>query len=390
LAADSNGNYTFIQTDYVQYDITLDGAIKIGAKTYTMASSYNPGACDRSNAFHLVVVNRENPDVLIANNSYCTAQYDAAIAGLIQDLEGVLGHEDQLVFIASNGHPIPTNWDFYNCTNPPATCQAGDGDARIQRLANDIARLGGYFETMVYLTPKDTYSLVGAPPPPIGTPGASNRARESSSVYPDSPTGELHGVLARGLRGNWYSPLDADPTGQANLGLYNLLAQAPVPFPLLANKGQLDAFQYISNVLCDGTDCNVRNQYSNTGSVISTYLITLTAMSDPSTNTPCPDKNPTSAFCIVRSQLLTELRYVATIRAFNDNLNDLWATTGTVSIFKLLDTSNTIIATLKPPPTASVPNLVEPIVSFFLGLASELPVVGRVAGIVPILPSISQ
>ncbi|MBV8773180.1 MAG: Ig-like domain repeat protein, partial [Deltaproteobacteria bacterium] len=70
LAADSNGNYTFIQTDYVQYDITLDGAIKIGAKTYTMASSYNPGACDRSNAFHLVVVNRENPDVLIANNSY--------------------------------------------------------------------------------------------------------------------------------------------------------------------------------------------------------------------------------------------------------------------------------------------------------------------------------
>ena len=43
LATDSNGNYTFIQTDYVQYDITTDGTIKIGGTPYTVADSYKPG-----------------------------------------------------------------------------------------------------------------------------------------------------------------------------------------------------------------------------------------------------------------------------------------------------------------------------------------------------------
>lgn len=367
LAADSNNKYTFIQPDYVRYDITTDGTIKIGATTYTSAGSYRTNGCDGSNAFHLVVVSREAPDSLIANNSYCTAQSDAQIKNFVTDLKGVVGHEDELVFIASNGHPIPANWNF-----------GTDGDARIYPLAKEIAELGGYFETMVYLTPKDTYSLVGAAAPPIGTADAESRARESSSVYPDHPTGELHGVLARRLRGDWYSPLDADPTGLANLDFYKILAQPPVPFPLLDSK-ELAAFKSISKDLC-GPGCNVRNQYANTNASIASYYSTLLTRGDPVYG-DC-SKNPATPFCIVRQQLLTEFQYVENIRNFNDNLTTLWSTSGTVTIFSLLNVSNIITAQLpKLKPSASVPNLVEPIVSFFLGLASELPVVGRVAGI---------
>ncbi len=378
LAVDSNGNYTFIQTDYIQYDMTTDGTIKIGAKTYKVADSYKPGCNgDTSNSFHLVIVDRESLQFgpVPVDNTYCTARSDNEINRLFYDIRNVIGNnEGLLVFIASNGHPIPANWNF-----------GTDGDARIYSLAQEIAQLGGYFETMVYLTPQDTYSLVGAAAPPIGTPDAGNLARESSSVYPDHPAGELHGVLARGARGNWYSPLDADPTGQANLGFYQILAQTPVPFPVPAsnNNAQLGAFQYISSQLC-GTDCNVRNKYPDTNTSINSYLTELTeltGMNDPSTNAACPQQNPTSAFCIVRQQLLSEFKYVVNIRAFGDNLTTLWATSGTISIFELLKASNDITSTLKPPPQASAPNLVEPIVSFFLGLASELPVVGKIAGI---------
>ena len=37
LAPDSNGNYAFIQTDFIRYDIKLNGDITIGKKTYTVA-----------------------------------------------------------------------------------------------------------------------------------------------------------------------------------------------------------------------------------------------------------------------------------------------------------------------------------------------------------------
>ena len=39
LATDSNGNYAFIQTDFIRYDIGLNGDITVGNKTYTVANS---------------------------------------------------------------------------------------------------------------------------------------------------------------------------------------------------------------------------------------------------------------------------------------------------------------------------------------------------------------
>jgi hypothetical protein len=148
LAQDSNGNYAFIRTDYVRYDITTDGTIKIGNKSYPVAAAYKP-YCDAaaSDSLHLLVVDRESPDVGIANNAYCTGQNPSRLGDMAKDLTGVAA-EGELVFIATNGHPIPADWNF-----------GTDGDARVYPLAQQIARRGGYFETMVYLTPNDRLPL---------------------------------------------------------------------------------------------------------------------------------------------------------------------------------------------------------------------------------------
>ena len=247
LAPDSSGNYAFIQTDFIRYDIKLNGDITIGKKTYTVANSYRVN-CDGQNAFHLVIVDREDPTTVIADNTYCTAASDNEIERIKGDLRTLTANfsdETRLVFLGSNGKPIPGNWNF-----------GTNGDGRIYPLAQMINALGGHWETMVYLTPNDTYSLVGASWQPPGTQGALKRGRESSSVYPEvsagkRPSGELHGVLARSGRGNWYKPLNADPSGYANLGFYEVLATPSAPFPHPVGAAEVAAFQYINSKLCD-------------------------------------------------------------------------------------------------------------------------------------------
>ena len=379
LAKDSRGNYKFIQTDYIKYDLIVngsgageDGTIKIGGNSYTVAGSNKFPICTSSNGFHLVVVNREVPGTLLENGSYCTAEADSEITHFVTDLSNLVNSETNLVFIASFGHPIPANWNF-----------GTDGDARIYPLARLIAELGGYWETMVYLTPEDTFSLVGATAPPAGTPDALKRGRESSSVYPGHPSGEMHGVLARGLRGNWYRPLNAEYKGLANLGLYDVLAIPSSSFPHPVNAAEVKAFQQIATQLCPTCqNYNPRNDYPDTNIVIANYQTTLQGMIDPNGGGACPEgTQQTTPFCIVLQQLLTEFAYVADIRAFNGNLQTVWAGSGSLTISNMLKAYNTIEPTINPPPSSSAPSLVDPLVNFFLGLGSLLPEVGPLFGL---------
>ncbi len=339
FAPDSNGKYTFIETDYVRYDITPDGTITINGTAWTAAASFRNGGCDVSNSFRLVVADRATLKVT-ANNSYCTAESDDQIGWFIGDLSGVATDESVIAFIGTNGHPIPANWNF-----------GTDGDPRFQGFAKEVAQLGGYWETAAYLTPTDTFSLVGSAAPPTGTPAARSRARESSSVYPDHPTGELHGELARIKRGIWYSPLDADPTGLANLDLYQILAQNPVAFPHPdpANKDEVSAFDYISQQLCGNSTCSVRDQYRDTTVDFGLYYSQLQGMADPNTNSSCPD-TATSAFCIVRQQLLPEFKYVDFIHKRYQDLEDLWLGTQAPNILSILSDENNVEANLPTPP----------------------------------------
>ncbi len=372
LAPDSNGYYAFLQTDYVHYDIGLDGTITIGKTTHKAADApYKPG-CDASatDSLHLLVVDRESPDVVLADNVYCTGQHPELLGGMATDVSGIAA-ENQLVFIATKGHPVPVDWNF-----------GTNGDARIARLAQQMARFGGYYETVVYLTPSDTYSLIGAPPAVAGTPNPGDRARESSSVYPDKPSGALHGVLARS-RGNWYSPLNADTSGLANLGLYDILAQTPAPFPHPVGSDELAAFQYINNALCGTTTCNVRNDYNNAAiNIGTTYQTPLQGMTKDQSGNDCTDKNNAGLpYCVVRQQLLNEFIDVSNIRALYGNMSELWLASGSTSILSLLSTYNDVKATIPVVATAQSPSLVRPLVGFFLGLAGNIPVVGPAFGL---------
>ncbi len=390
LALDSNTNYTFIQTDYVRYDITPDGTVTIGGIAYTAAASFRNGGCDVSNSFRLVIVDRETLKSAV-NNSYCTAADDNQINYLEGDLGGV-NAESQLVFIFTTGHPIPANWNF-----------GTDGDSRFVSLALEIANLGGYFETIVYLTPTDTYSLVGAPAPPSYVARPRSRARESSSVYPGHPTGELHGVLARG-RGNWYSPLNADTSGLANLDFYDkVLAQVSIPaanstipnpnytFPPYPTDqcdpdeptgqcypDELKDFTTISTAICnaakipDCTNFNPRNNYSDSNIVTNNYLTALGNIKGPNGEDCSQSANSKLAFCMVWQQLSTEFQYVGDIGAFATNLGDLGTIQGVTSLFDIDTAWNTVQATL-PTQAPSAPSLVSPIVNLLLGLASAVP-----------------
>jgi hypothetical protein len=192
-------------------------------------------------------------------------------------------------------------------------------------------------------------------------------------------------VLARGLRGNWYSPLSADPTGVAGLDFYQILAQPPIPFPHPATSTELDAFQYIARHLCRSDTCNPRDSYPDTNISIETWENMLQAINDPSTGMPCETAPSTTApstpFCLVHAQLLLEFDYVADIRLFNTNLTTLYGESETDSILAMLSTYNTIQATLQAPPAAPAPSLVGPIVNLFLDLASFIPKYGPIFGI---------
>ncbi len=373
LAPDSNGNYAFLQNDFIRYDINLNGDITVGNNTYTYSNSYQYSGCNGQNAFRLVVVDREDPNVRLANNTYCTGVSDDHSRQLSIDIRNVVNAgEGMLVFIGSMGKPIPANWNF-----------GTDGDARFYPLAQQVRALGGYFETMVYLTPNDTYSLVGASPPPASAKSHIRRGREASSVYPEvrqgqRPTGELHGILARG-RGNWYSPLNADASGNANLDFYKILAMPSSSFPRPVGAAEVSAFQYINSKLC--TNCNIRDLYDDHNLVFSNYVTVLQSMRDSSDRScDVSSSNADTNFCNVRAQLLKEFIHVNNIRAFFANLDNLWIASGQLSISNQLSAYNTIKAQLTPPDTTPSENLGLKIANLFLEVASGIPEVGEIFG----------
>ena len=222
----------------------------------------------------------------------------------------------------------------------------------------------------MYLTPNDTYSLVGAPPPPPGR-RRPQAGRESSSVYPEisaEHAAERRTTRrARAGRGNWYSPLNADPSGYANLGLYEALATPSPPF--VRRTAEPTAYQYISSKLCDG--CNIRELYDDLTSTskVPDPAAGLAGFSGKNCDTS-GRRRP--SFCSVRSQLLTELIGQRHPHFYN-NVQSLWLGSGTINILSQLSAYNDIKSQLNPPPTASSQSLTSPLVNFFLAWRASFP-----------------
>lgn len=377
LAEDNNASYTLFKTDFLRYDLALNGDITIGTKNYPFVGA--PGSCQTPGGFQLLVVNREDPTNIRWRQNYCTAQAQSEINALVGDLNFVTNNgnnEGLLVFLASNGSPIPSNWSF-----------GTNGDARFVGLRQTIHNLGGLGETIMYMTPTDTYSLVGTGAPPSVALERPLRAREASSVYPEvsagkRPSGELHGILARGGRGNWYSPLNADMSGVANLGLYEILALPPADFPGVSSAAQIAAYQYINKNICGSEDCNVRDSYDDLNLDFNTYQLNLKSLAD-STGKNCDvsGSGADATYCGVRAQLLTEFTHVNNVRALYNNLVTLWATSGPTTILSLLSAASDVQNEINTNPAAPAQSLVSPLVNFFLGLGSFIPEVGPIFGL---------
>ena len=109
FAQDSNGNYTFIQTDYRKFNLANDGTISIGSATYPS------GTCSYL-GFHVVVVPRDAPEgAPLLNKLYC----DADLGSVAQDLQGqgtnrhdFTSDESTLVFLTTV-RPLPAI-DWFN------------------------------------------------------------------------------------------------------------------------------------------------------------------------------------------------------------------------------------------------------------------------------------
>ena len=69
-----------------------------------------------------MIVDRISPDTRLYDNVYCTRQNATDLGKMATDLNTFVFDTSRLVFIATNGNPIPADWNF-----------GTDGDKRITR-----------------------------------------------------------------------------------------------------------------------------------------------------------------------------------------------------------------------------------------------------------------
>ena len=244
----------------------------------------------------------------------------------------------------------------------------------------------------MYLTPTDTYSLVGAPAPPSYVARPRSRARESGLSTPVIRLVNCMASWRRGLR-NWYSPLNADTSGLANLDFYDkVLAQVSIPaanstipnpnyaFFLHIRLINLDPdeptgqcypdelkdFTTISTAICnaakipDCTNFNPRNDFSDSNIVTNNYLTALGNIKGPNGEDCSESANSKLAFCTVWQQLSTEFQYVGDIGAFATNLGDLGTIQGVTSLFDINAAHGIRCKRFLPTQAPSAPSLVTP------------------------------
>ncbi len=372
FAKNSQEDYSFIQPDYLDYSILPDGTVKVGMLTVPVRPPDTPcSQPDDKGGFHLVAVDALQPAHILSDTNYCgIAGSSAAVTHIVSDLEALSRHEGSyLIFLASHGSAF-------------GGTVAADHTQTVP-IADEVRALGGYQETFFYSTGDDHYELVSSPAH-FTQFVAPAQAQEGGSVYPGTPTGGLHGVLGRSLLNNYYVPIDADLTGQTNLGLYTILSLPPKLFPHPDNADELAAFQYINNALCGNKDCNVRNAYGNLNQPISDYQTRLASLKDPNHPTSvCPESAApdTSPFCTMKIQLRTEFSDVVSVRALYANLHDLWLGSGTGGILSLLAAYQDIKNSVGANDGAAAPEVGYGVVELMLSLGSETPVVGKVFGI---------
>jgi len=342
FATDSQGKYAFFEPDFVQFELTPGtGLIRVDSKDYPA-----PG----STGLHVLAVRRENPDLVLSDNVYSLAN--------LPDLTST--DEHTLYFITSVGSTF---------SKPAPKSQ--------QLAAAMMERLGGTYDLLADAGPSDTYSLVGAIRP--GGNLAPYSSAEAGSLLPSEPT-ELRGVLGRQRRGNFFSPVTSAFSRGINLDFFSILSQEPKAFPHPApgNADELAAFEYIGQEVLCRKPCNPRDGYSSTSISIPTWLSNLEAASIDRRDEKNPGPNcdlppfPQTPYCIVRTQLLTELSDVGHIREFSDNISDLWSLQHINNLYQLLAVAQQIKSDLRPNPNDVASGIVASVLHAFLTAGSSI------------------
>lgn len=305
LVQDNNQNYTLDMRDYVTFsvgggsDLNSQGNITVGGQTYRpdgqvvshLATLQASGQV--VGAFHVLILDRRTLGVL-SNQTYATAEgadapgQEAMAGDLAQAAQNL--RESALVLVASLGNPL-ANGQAQELTEPT--------------IAQALAPFGGTPDVINSgASHADAsnwpYALVGALSPPADYGLHRIDAPEASPTIHDGATGELDGVLQRGIRGMWYSPAGwnapyiFDINGQTqvttqNYGLYQAIGQAPTPWPVPVPDGQPDhagelaAYQYLSDQACSGCHQDLRSYYVSDEKVIQTWRDIINSATNPGT-----------------------------------------------------------------------------------------------------------
>lgn len=371
LVQDNYANYTLAMRDYVTFDIPgTDGSITVGGHTYP--SPALPDPANFAGGYHVLVLDRRTLSV-ISDKLYETAKFNsgagpdqAAMANDLTTLASSSG-ESVLVLVASVINPM----DFGQQTGIAAPT-----------IAQALAPFGGTPD--VIDTPnKPPYALVGAISPPAAYGLRRIDAPEASPTINAGATGELDGVLQRGTRGMWYSPAGwnapaiIDINGQQqvtaqNYGLYQVIGQAPTPWPVPVPPGQPDhagelaAYQYLSDQACSGCKHDLRSYYASEEATISTWQTVIESAQNPGSYTN-PDTRVTTPIsqdqfttvkgnktCNPTCGLLGELQDVFTVDGLRDSMHMLLSDSNQMAQPTLTDAYNDVAATIKPPSSSQV------------------------------------
>ena len=228
----------------------------------------------------------------------------------------------------------------------------------------------------------------------VSTPNASTtdtlipaEAIVSSSKYAaQGESGAVSGILAQD-HSNLYKPITyiqnltraADDTSDTTLyGLYNILAQPSIPWPVPSTSGEGAAYVYLSkqitaNFGCSmGSACSDYRSYYTDQSTESNFCST-----DPSGFSPPSDPMGFTAkdYIAVQTQLQIEKKDVCNVLDLHDNVTTLFTQSG-LNVGLLLNAAGTEVGHVGAPNSAVVSINQLRLTNLLLGLLRFVPIPG--------------
>jgi hypothetical protein len=289
--------YQFVSPERVAFDTSVAGtpagsnAMQIGGRRYE--ASLPAG----ESGFHVVVMDSAQR----AQSSAYSMQQEQQLAQVLSRAAHTPG---TTVFVQSIGRPRPAS-------------------SAAPSVALALEQLGGTMWTYLGLDGSGSFALVGNPVPQ-GQINPLVAAAEASTQWQGSGHGTLQGVLRRRADQAFYAPLAA-PTDDPNLGLAQVVYQAPTAWPETDTPGKVAATEWAAREMglepgpgsCyQPAEPDFRSSYCNTGIPEATFLEGLDGLEYPG-----PGHGFTAdELTAVVTQLKKEVGYVGTVRALIDNL----------------------------------------------------------------------